>query len=70
MHAEALPTDWMELAREMRALSEAPGISAERRELYLRAAMHYEVEALAAHFRDPSVGPGPIRDPMRMEDLP
>lgn len=62
MHAEALPTDWLQLAEEMRLLSDAPGISAERREMYQRAAEHYEVEALAAHFADPV--------PMRMEDLP
>src|SRR5688500_1198241 len=41
MHAEAMPTDWLQLAEEMRLLSEDPDISETRREMYQRAAMEY-----------------------------
>jgi hypothetical protein len=61
-HAEAIPTDWLELAEETRRLSEADGISDERREMLVRSAMHYEVEALAAHLFE--------RIPMKTEDIP
>ena len=46
MHAEALPTDWLDLAREMRALAERPDTTPGRREMYLRTTMHYEVAAV------------------------
>lgn len=61
-HAEATPSDWLELAEETRLLSEAPNITPERREMLVRAAMHYETEALCAQLRDPV--------PMHTEDLP
>jgi hypothetical protein len=63
MHnAEALPTDWLELAHDMRRLAEMPETPPDRREMYLRSAMHYETEALAAHFA--------TRIPLRTEELP
>lgn len=48
-HAEAIATDWLELAHEMREMAERPETTDERREMYLRSAMHYEVEAICAH---------------------
>src|SRR3982751_4342073 len=41
-YAEAIATDWLELAHEMRAMPELPETAPERREMYLRSAMHYE----------------------------
>jgi hypothetical protein len=37
-HAEATASDWLDLAAEERHLADAPGITAERRELSRRAA--------------------------------
>jgi len=45
-HAEAEPTDWLELAEDMRRLSDAPNVTDARREMYLRATMHYEADAV------------------------
>jgi hypothetical protein len=52
MHAETHVVDWLELAEETRQLAEVPGITDERREMYLRSAMIYEVEALACHISE------------------
>lgn len=48
-HAEAIANGWLELAHEMRAMADAADTTDERREMYLRSALRYEVEALAAH---------------------
>jgi hypothetical protein len=45
-HAEVTASDWIEMAAEARRLADAPGCTAERREMYLRTTMHYEVEAV------------------------
>lgn len=51
-HAEATADDWLELAAEERQLADDPRCTAECREYHERAAMDYEVAAIAAHIAE------------------
>ena len=51
-HAEATAADWLELASEARELADDPRCTPESREYLERAAMEYEVAAIAAHISE------------------
>jgi hypothetical protein len=61
-HAEATAADWLDLAAEARDLADDPRCSDESREYLDRAAMEYEIAAIAAHIAE--------RTPMRTGKLP
>jgi hypothetical protein len=62
MIAEATAADWLELAAEARELADDPRCTPEGREYLERAAMEYEVAAIAAHISE--------RIPVRMGGRP
>lgn len=51
-HAEVTADDWLDLAAESRAMADDPRCSDECREYHERAAMDYEVAAIAAHIAE------------------
>jgi plasmid stabilization system protein ParE len=61
-YAEATAADWLELAAEARGLADEPGTSPESRDHYGRAALEYEIAAIAAHLAE--------RTPMRTGRTP
>jgi hypothetical protein len=61
-HAEATSDDWLELAAEARRLADDPGISPECREYHERAAVDFEIAAIAARLAG--------RIPLDMRKLP
>ncbi len=51
-HAEATAADWLELAAEARANADDPRCTPESRDFLDRAAMDYEIAAIAVHLAE------------------